>query len=189
MTFIPKEIQQRIANGIKMVENRLDDGTTPDVRHYGDQPDQWYKLTTGIDPSTHEASANPGKWDVSANSGAGAMTADTSVTRTLRDPTELLAGGKGNWVLCRPWGSQNGIVWQLAEGCEIIGKLDGSLSQGGSATLSIWSGVPGSEADSGYNVIVHDWVMKSGATAIASGKKCVAQLIGGSWYVTQAECP
>ena len=116
MTFIPKEIQQRIANGIQTVENRLDDGTTPDVRHYGDEPDQWYKLTTGIDPSTHEASANPGKWDASANSGAGAMTADTSVTRTLRDPTELLAGGKGNWVLCRPWGSQNGIVWQLAEG-------------------------------------------------------------------------
>lgn len=73
---------------------------------------------------------------------------------------------------------------------ELIGKLDGSLSQGSTATVSIWIGAGGSESDSGVNVevAVRDWLMKSGATAIASGKKVVVRRINGVPYVTEAEC-
>jgi hypothetical protein len=71
----------------------------------------------------------------------------------------------------------------------IIGKLDGALSQGGSATVSVWGGAGGSEADTDVNITVQDWLMKTGATAIASGKKVVCQFINGVWYATEAECP
>ena len=71
----------------------------------------------------------------------------------------------------------------------LIGKLDGSLSQGSYATVSVWAGVGNSEADTNWNVTAYDWLMKSGATAIASGKKVLCTLINGVWYVTEAECP
>lgn len=71
----------------------------------------------------------------------------------------------------------------------LIGKLDGTLSQGGSATVSVWAGQPGSEADTGKNVKAYDWLMKSGATAIASGKKVTLTRICGVWYATNGECP
>lgn len=54
---------------------------------------------------------------------------------------------------------------------EAIGKLDSTLAQGGSATVSIWAGTGGSEADTGLNVVAFDWLMKSGASDIAAGKK------------------
>lgn len=71
----------------------------------------------------------------------------------------------------------------------IIGKLNSSLSQGSFTTASIWNGTPNSESDSDVDVTVHDWLMTSGATAIASGKKVVCTRINGAWYVTEAECP
>ncbi len=71
----------------------------------------------------------------------------------------------------------------------LIGKLAGSLSQGGSATMNVWAGTANSEAViSSLTVTVYDWLMKSGATAIASGKKVVAKNINGNWYVIEAEC-
>ena len=71
----------------------------------------------------------------------------------------------------------------------VIGKLDGALSQGGSATVSVWTGEAGSEADSDSDITAYDWLMKIGADDIASGKKVVCTLINGEWYVTEAECP
>lgn len=70
----------------------------------------------------------------------------------------------------------------------LLGKLDGILSQGGSQTVSVWAGAAGSEADTGWNVTAYDWLMKSGATAIASGKKVKLDWIGNAWYVVEAEC-
>jgi hypothetical protein len=77
--------------------------------------------------------------------------------------------------------------WHLIN--EVIGKLDGTLSQGGSQTVSIWAGTAGSEADTTVNVSsCRDWLMKSGATAIASGKKVQVKWINGIPYVVNAEC-
>ena len=69
-----------------------------------------------------------------------------------------------------------------------IGKLDGPLPQGGSATVSVWAGDLGSEEDTGANITAGDWLMKSGATAIARGKKVICKRINGKWYVVEAEC-
>ena len=70
-----------------------------------------------------------------------------------------------------------------------IGKLAGSLSQGSNAAVTIWAGAGNSEAATSFdNVTCFDWLMKSGATAIASGKKVVVKYINGIPYVIDAEC-
>ena len=74
---------------------------------------------------------------------------------------------------------------------EFVGYLDGSLSQGGSATVSLWTSgasAPATGVDTGWNVTAYDFLMKSGATAIASGKKVLVRYIGNAWYVVEAEC-
>lgn len=72
----------------------------------------------------------------------------------------------------------------------IIGKLAGSLSQGSTATVNVWAGAGGSEAViTSLTVTGRDWLMKTGATAIASGKKVVVEWIDGVPYVVEAECP
>jgi hypothetical protein len=68
------------------------------------------------------------------------------------------------------------------------GKLDGSQSYQGSATLSVWAWNGSAEADTGEDVTVYDWLLPSGGS-IASGKKVVAAYVGGRWYVVSAECP
>lgn len=71
----------------------------------------------------------------------------------------------------------------------LIGKLAGSLSQGSTATVNVWAGAGGSEAViTSMTLTGRDWLMKSGATAIASGKKVVLQWINGVIYVEEAEC-
>ncbi|MFA5445332.1 MAG: hypothetical protein WC262_10220 [Bacteroidales bacterium] len=94
-------------------------------------------------------------------------------------------------LICRGiYDSTNKIMWanlHIIE--EVIGKLDGALSQGGSATVSIWSGEGGSEVDTGINITAYDWLMKSGADDIAAGKKVLIRWINGVPYVTEAECP
>lgn len=76
----------------------------------------------------------------------------------------------------------------LSNAGTIIGKLTTTLSQGGSCTVEIWDGPGNSETDSGNSITAYDWLMKSGAADISSGKKVVCQLINGNWYVTEAEC-
>src|SRR5262249_53520426 len=74
---------------------------------------------------------------------------------------------------------------------EFPGKLDGSLSRGSSATVSIWTSgasAPATGVDTTWNVTAYDWLMKSGATAIASGKKVIVRWFGNAWYVIEAEC-
>ena len=78
----------------------------------------------------------------------------------------------------------------LIDGDVIRGKLDGSLSVGGSATVSVWYYNGSAEADTGNNVTGYDWLMKSGSTAIASGKKVTLHYdhLSHRWYVSSAEC-
>ena len=70
-----------------------------------------------------------------------------------------------------------------------LAKLNGSLSAGGSASASVWAWNGSAIADTGEDVTVYDWLMKAGATAIASGKKIVFTSSGGINIVTEAECP
>lgn len=68
------------------------------------------------------------------------------------------------------------------------GKLDGNLTVGGSATMSIWYWNGSAEADNGSNITVYDWML--GETLVA-GKKVAATWceLSSRWYVTSAECP
>jgi hypothetical protein len=67
------------------------------------------------------------------------------------------------------------------------GKLDGSQSFQGSAVMSVWAWNGSAEADTGENVTVYDWHLKTGQT-IASGTQVTAALVGGRWYVISAQC-
>lgn len=68
---------------------------------------------------------------------------------------------------------------------ELIGKLDGTLTQGGAQTMSVWTGDPA--ADSSMNLTAEDWLLLSG-NEIASGKKVWVRWMHGIWYVQAAEC-
>ena len=74
----------------------------------------WYQLTEDLGHTiAHEASANPGQWDASGNSGAGSLSVDTSTTLTVTDTLGTRTGGNGCWARCRPVGADNGTVWEI----------------------------------------------------------------------------
>ena len=74
-------------------------------------------------------------------------------------------------------------------GSFVIGKLDGSLSYQGSATLSVWYWNGSAYADTGTNLTVYDWLLSSGQT-VASGVQVTASFDARSnrWFVTGAQC-
>jgi hypothetical protein len=71
----------------------------------------------------------------------------------------------------------------------VIGKLAGSMAQGSTVTVNVWAGAGGSEAVvTGWTVESRDWLLKSGATAVASGKKAAVTWVNGVPYILAAEC-
>jgi hypothetical protein len=68
-----------------------------------------------------------------------------------------------------------------------MGKLNGSLSPGGSVAVSVYAGIIATDITD-WDVTVQDVMMKSGATAIASGKKVLCQWYNGMFIFVQAEC-
>jgi hypothetical protein len=89
---------------------------------------------------------------------------------------------------------QVGDQWYAETGSRtrVKGKLDGALTFGGSATLSIWRWSGSAEVDTTEDITVYDWLLASGQT-VASGRKVVAVKMetatGFRWYVISAECP
>ncbi len=104
----------RIAATVLRVEGHFTDESSPGGHPFdGGAQLEWFQLTSGFSGSPREADANPGKWSASADSGKGELTADTEVTRKVRDTTGGSAAGTGQWVLCRAIGSVNGTVWEV----------------------------------------------------------------------------
>lgn len=71
-----------------------------------------------------------------------------------------------------------------------LGVLDGTLNAAGSATVSVWAGEPGNEADTGVNVTAWDWLLGqcgSGYSVLANNRVIVARILG-TWYVIAASC-
>lgn len=64
----------------------------------------------------------------------------------------------------------------------LLGTLDGTLSQGSSATMNVYDGDP--LADSGDDITVYDWLLPSGES-LAGATKVVAFRKSGKWYVIQ----
>ena len=113
----------------------------------------------------------------SVGEGWGAVPGEWTLSKNAVDSFEILGDAAEGLVLVKPM-----------EVTQLIGKLDGALSVGGSATVSVWAGAGGSESDSTMNVTAFDWLMKAGAAAVASGKKVKLEWVNGQWYVTNAEC-
>lgn len=70
-----------------------------------------------------------------------------------------------------------------------IGKLDGTLSFGGSAVMSVWRWNGTAYADTLENITVYDWLLSSGQT-IAAGRQVTAFFdpSSGRWFVDGAQC-
>jgi hypothetical protein len=64
----------------------------------------------------------------------------------------------------------------------LLGKLDGSLSAGGSATMSIWNGT----SDTSVNITVWNWF----SSAITANTKVIVQYVPTNrrFYVISADC-
>lgn len=83
----------------------------------------------------------------------------------------------------------NGLVYirqRIAN--EIWGTLDGTLSQGSTATLSVHIFNGSTWVDTGFNATVRDRLLLSG-DSVASGKWAVAYWYSGVWLAQEAECP
>lgn len=73
-----------------------------------------------------------------------------------------------------------------------IAKLDGDLSQGSTATASVWeedTASPGTFVDSGKDITVYDWLLASGQSITAGKKIIVAQHLQSRLFIViAAEC-
>lgn len=88
-------------------------------------------------------------------------------------------------ILDKPTGTGELECWVLL-GCEpslLLGKTDAAISKGSSGTVSIWSGTPGSETDTGDNITAFNRFANLG-----SGKWVACSPINGHYYLTSAEC-
>jgi hypothetical protein len=110
------------------------------------------------------------------------------------DTAKLGSAGDGVPVIYKA--ATSGETWAVvllgagtANGSGLLrGKLDGTQSFQGSAVMSVWAWNGSAEADTGENVTVYDWHLKSGQS-IAAGTQVTAAMVGGRWYVIAAQCP
>lgn len=65
----------------------------------------------------------------------------------------------------------------------MLGKTDAAHAKNASGTVSVWTGAPGSETDSGQNVTAYNHFAN-----VAINKKVWVQFNGYGWYLIAAEC-
>ena len=86
-------------------------------------------------------------------------------------------------------GDRGGTVYPAAYGAGddsdgVLCKTTSSWAKGSSATLQVWAGQPGSEANTGTTLVAYNRY-----ATIASGKWCTVMLHRhGYYYVVAAEC-
>jgi len=80
------------------------------------------------------------------------------------------------------------VFVQQYDQTELWGTLDGSLSQGSSATMSIFCHNGSSWVNTTANITVYDRLLKTGAAAVQSGKWVVARWYSGRYWAEAAEC-
>ena len=144
------------------------------------------ELTAALEPGNVDASADRYARDFSASPSASDQFAGSGETLSyVMDHLESvwLAGSRAI-ALWLPGAGQRvllpGTQWHL-------GKLDGALAAGGTATVSVWEVAGGTQADSGINLTAHDWLLTAGET-LPTGALVVVQQHAQSrrWYVVQA---
>ena len=115
----------------------------------------------------------------------GAMYLDGSSSSSSASP----ALTSGTYVYVKYFAdSQWWEVMEAANRRVLIGKLTSILSAGGSATVAVYAGDPGSEAATGESITAYDRLLKPGQSA-PSGKWCVVTWINGHPYFTNIACP
>ncbi len=108
-------------------------------------------------------------------------------TCTVANSQLNMFGGRANMLAHVIYNPSRGI-YEILNAIGIkIGKLDGTLTDASSATMSVWIHNGTAFVDSGENITVNDWLLGSGQT-IASGKKVIAASVFGTLIVIAAEC-
>lgn len=74
-----------------------------------------------------------------------------------------------------------------ATGGMLVGYLDEEMVKDGDAVLSVWEFNGSADADTGRNVVIYDWLLKTGQVNSA-GLKAVAAFIGGRWRLIETQC-
>lgn len=98
---------------VQAVEQQMLDNR-PQRHGYG-APSQWrwFELTGEMDTDTYTVEGKIIEWRASANSGDGELQV-TEDTYNVRDTTfGKWNVGEGDWVFCRPIGSNNYTVWEI----------------------------------------------------------------------------
>ncbi|MBU0599062.1 hypothetical protein KKF61_08835, partial [Patescibacteria group bacterium] len=74
----------------------------------------WLKLIEDFGTETEDmAGANPGVWSMDDPDDNGSYIADVVTIYDVRDPHGDCGALVGDWVLCQPLGTANGIVWEV----------------------------------------------------------------------------
>jgi len=98
------------------------------------------------------------------------------IGRAVRDAENIGRGGRSEKIGSPHVGSDDSDA--------VLCKTTAAWAKGSSATLQIWAGAPGSEADTGVTLTAYNRY-----AAIASGKFCTVMLHRhGYYYVVAAEC-
>ena len=143
-------------------------------------------LAAGQDDELAKAAVKWLAWD----SAEGEYT-DSGETGEVVDTLGICWGVEGDRGVASPRGVKDAApIWEIVQNPgkpRLFGRLDGDLSAGSSATMSIWEG--STLADSGRNVTVYDWFLPTGKK-LTYGAKVAAVWNSGKWYVdTTDTCP
>ncbi len=83
-----------------------------------------------------------------------------------------------------PGGSgQERVLAQWRWPTTLLGKTDAAINKGAAGAVSVYSGTPLAEADTGVNVVAYNKFAN-----IGSDKWVIVQWVNAAWYMTAAEC-
>ena len=161
------------------------------------QPDLvWHQLIDNFGVEIDDlATGKPGAWKPDENDGDGEYQADYVIIHDIRDPHGNSGAKAGDWVLCRPIGTTNGVVWEVMTRPTATGTVFGKLDYGldyddtNGQQFSIWtSNGLGVFVDSGENLpnVLPPPMMLSGR--LSAGVFCKVEQNDGAWYVTAMSC-
>lgn len=172
----------------------IQDQTVTDVdRHF-----PWFDADTPDETKPFAICAEPipdGKIGLAFISGRCPALIDVQATTDLwafvESGQDVLKGDRF-WgdvrILTTPAGTGERLLWVKIEASpqEWLGKTDAQITKGGATgTVSVWSGTPGSETDTTFNIT---GVYNRFAT-VGSGKWVIVRRLHRKPYLAQAECP
>lgn len=189
---------ERISRVVRQVESQGVDARTPPTKWHGGEFDRWFLLIEDFDEDGW-AAAKFARWYATENDGDGEIAADPIAWTYVRDTIGGSDATEGDWVLCRPIGSENGTVWEIivvAGGYDRITGLTTAAVTGGNFTIDNVKAIkgrsplvnPDSISETVAIVNTMAWDADNNAPCFAQWNK---NLNGGSgaWEAYQVKCP